>query len=380
MADNIVGGLFGIAPEQLMQQRQATDMANAYRYAQLDPLQRANMSIYQGSAGLGRIAGGLLGGDPELERISQIKQLSSQFDLTTPQGARDFGRAIQPFAPNEAMMAAARADEMEKSGLGLQKTRADIQRTESTIAKEEISASQEEKLRAELSALPPNATEQQVISVVTKYGSPDKILQVLQRSQDAKLRRAEIAATKGVAPSKPLGASLQKSEDKDLEAIDTYTAQSEALGPSILNLTPDAKGVRKLNLSPVNNAKYMAQNAIGNSTDESRAYEALKSAVDTAVNLQVSAEKGVQTDKDVLRFANALVAAYGRNDSEASLQALKRYNGAIEKAKERTSSRIDQRRTSQNVEPLFGAQAPKQPSAEKKTRTLKSGLVVTIED
>jgi hypothetical protein len=85
-----------------------------------------------------------------------------------------------------------------------------------------------------------------------------------------------------------------------------------------------------------------------------------------------------------LRFANALVAAYGRNDSEASLQALKRYNQAIETAKNRTTSRIDQRRTSQNVEPLFGGQAqkqsPSQPATEKRTRTLKSGLVVTIED
>ena len=384
MADNIVGGLFGVDPQQLMQQRQATDMSNAFRYAQLAPLEQAKMSIYQGSAGLARGVGGLLGGDPELERISKIKQLSSQFDLTSPTGMRDFARSLQPIAPNEAMTAAKRADEMETSGLGRQKTQLDIQRTEGTIAKEALSASQEEKLRAELSALPPNATEQDIISIVTKYGSPDKILQVLQRSQDAKLRRAEIAATKGAAPSKPLSASLQKSEDKDLEAIDTYTAQAEALGPSIQNLTPDAKGVRKLNLSPVNNAKYMAQNAVGNSTEESRAYEALKSAVDTAVNLQVSAEKGVQTDKDVLRFANALVAAYGRNDSEASLQALKRYNEAIVKAKDRTASRIDQRRTSQKVEPLFGGQAPAQPTTQpstpKKTRTLKSGLVVTIED
>jgi hypothetical protein len=196
-----------------------------------------------------------------------------------------------------------------------------------------------------------------------------------------------MASTRAAAPekpAKPLGASLQKSEDKDLESIDSYTAQAEALAPSIANLTPNAEGVRKLNLSPVNNAKYMAQNALGRSTDESRAYEGLKSAVDTAVNLQVSAEKGVQTDKDVLRFANALVAAYGRNDSEASLQALKRYNQAIETAKTRTTSRIDQRRTSQNVEPLFGGQAakqsPTQPATEKKTRTLKSGLVVTIED
>lgn len=373
MADNIVGSLFGVDPQQLAQQRQATDFANAYRVAQLDPLEQAKMSIYQGGAGLARGVQGLLGGDPEMEKASKIQQLAGQFDLSTPEGAREFGRALQPFAPTESMKALTKADNMEQMRLTRQKTQGDI-------TKAELSASQEEKLRAELSALPANASEQDVISVVTKYGSPDKILQVLQRSQDAKLRRAEIAATKGAAPSKPLGASLQKSEDKDLEAIDTYTAQIEALAPSITNLTPNAEGVRKLNLSPVNNAKYIAQNAIGRSTDESRAYEGLKSAVDTAVNLQVSAEKGVQTDKDVLRFANALVAAYGRNDSEASLQALKRYNQAIETAKTRTTNRIDQRRTSQNVEPLFGNQPPKQPTAEKKTRTLKSGLVVTIED
>jgi hypothetical protein len=308
-----------------------------------------------------------------MERMSQIKQLSSQFDLTKSEGLRSFAQALQPFAPQEAMMAAARADEVEKSGLGLQKTRSDM-------AKAELSAANEEKLRKELAALPPEATDEQIINVVTKYGSPDKILQVLQRSQDAKLRRAEIAATKGTAPSKPLGASLQKSEDKDLEAIDTYTAQSEALKPSITNLTPNSEGVRKLELGPAKNAKYIAQNALGNSTPESRAYEGLKSAVDTAVNLQVSAEKGVQTDKDVLRFANALIAAYGRNDTQATLEALNRYNDAIEKAKTRTTQRIDQRRTSQNVEPLFGNQPPKQTTAEKKTRTLRSGVVVTIED
>jgi hypothetical protein len=113
MADNIVGGLFGIDPQQLMRQRQATDTANAYRFAQLDPMQRAQMAIYQGSAGLGRAVGGLLGGDPELEKVSAIKQLSSQFDLASPIGMRDFARSLQSQFPQEAMMAARRADEME---------------------------------------------------------------------------------------------------------------------------------------------------------------------------------------------------------------------------------------------------------------------------
>jgi len=381
----IVGSLFGVSPEQLMRQRQATDASNAFRYAQLDPLQQAQMSIYQGGAGLGRAVGGLLGGDAELERVSKIKQLSSQFDLTTAQGARQFAQALQPFAPQEAMMAVREADRIEQAGLGRQKTAADIQRTESLVAKEELSAAQEERLRKELSALPPGATEQQILSVVTKYGSPDKILQVLTQSQDRRARIAAAAAGRTEAPPKPLSASLQKSEDKDIEAIDTYLAQGEALKPSILNLTPDAKGVRTLELGPAKNAKYIAQNALGNSTPESRAYEALKSAVDTAVNLQVSAEKGVQTDKDVLRFANALIAAYGRNDTNATLEALKRYNESLEKAKTRTEARVDQRRVSQKVEPLFGGQqrpAPTQPEkpATAKTRTLKSGVVVTIED
>jgi hypothetical protein len=120
----IVGSLFGVSPEQLMRQRQATDTANAFRFAQLDPLQQAQMSIYQGGAGIGRAAQGLLGGDPELERVSKIKQLSSQFDLTTPDGARQFARALQPFAPQEAMMAAQEADRMDVSRATVtQKTR-----------------------------------------------------------------------------------------------------------------------------------------------------------------------------------------------------------------------------------------------------------------
>jgi hypothetical protein len=136
----IVGSLFGVSPEQLMRQRQATDASNAFRFAQLDPLQRANMAIYQGGAGLGRAAQGLLGGDPELERVSKIKQLSSQFDLSTPQGARQFAQALQPFAPNEAMMAVREADRMEQAGLGRQKTAA-----ETTLAEARTEAALREK-------------------------------------------------------------------------------------------------------------------------------------------------------------------------------------------------------------------------------------------
>lgn len=113
MADNIVGGLFGVDPAALQQQRQIADQNQAYRYANLDPMQQAKYLQATGAAGLARNVGGLLGlEDPELAKVSKIKTLSSQFDLTSPTGMRDFARALQSQFPQEAMMAAKRADEM----------------------------------------------------------------------------------------------------------------------------------------------------------------------------------------------------------------------------------------------------------------------------
>jgi transcriptional regulator with XRE-family HTH domain len=205
----IVGGLFGVSPEQLMRQRQTTDANNAFRFAQLSPMERAQMSIYQGGAGLGRGISGLLGGDPELERVSQIKQLSSQFDLTTPQGARQFAQALQPFAPNEAMMAVREADRMEQAGLTRQKTAADIGVTQ---RKE----SQEERLRAELAALPPTATAADRIAVVSKYGNPDVILRTLQASEDrqAALEQRRITADATRAQREETRSAKEMREDE----------------------------------------------------------------------------------------------------------------------------------------------------------------------
>ena len=87
------------------------------------------------------------------------------------------------------------------------------------------------------------------------------------------------------------------------------------------------------------------------SSEKSRAYEELKSAIDTAVNIKVSDEKGVQTDADVLRQAKALIAAGGGNDSEVTRQALVRFRDAVQKDKENKMKLIESRRKSQGVEP-----------------------------
>ena len=157
------------------------------------------------------------------------------------------------------------------------------------------------------------------------------------------------------AKNKPLPASLQKSEDEDLQAINSYKATQKELFSPIKALTPDPVTKKPmLVLGPVQNLRYQAANLTGDSTEASRAYADLQSSVKNAVNLKVSAEKGVQTDKDVLRFAEALIAASGKNDTKATLEALKKFNESIATAQENTVKLIEQRRKSQGVSPLFG--------------------------
>jgi hypothetical protein len=149
MAD-IVNSLFGIDPAALQQQRAAADSANAFRFAQLDPLQRANMAIYQGSAGLGRGVSQLLGGDEQLNRATQVRQLASQFDMTSADGLRQFAQAVAKFAPDVAQQAIKRSDEIVTTGL---KQAESIATTQAKLKEKTLPTSSLGKLITEKEAL-----------------------------------------------------------------------------------------------------------------------------------------------------------------------------------------------------------------------------------
>ena len=180
----IVSNLFGIDPAALQQQRQVLDSNQAFRFAQLDPLQRANMAIYQGSAGIGRGINQLLGGDEQLNRATQVRQLASQFDMGTSAGLREFAKTVSPFAPDVGIKASTLADEKDKTNLGLTATqqKIDIESSRQALDKE---------YKAELAALGPNPTEAQLIAIAAKYASPDALL---RSQQDAANRRALLTA------------------------------------------------------------------------------------------------------------------------------------------------------------------------------------------
>ena len=250
MADNIVGGLFGVSPEMYRRATQERDYAQAMGAGRMAATPGTMMSpslapIYAEAAQSGQLigkgVGALLGAqDPELQRITQIQQLSSQFDLTSPEGMRDFAQALQPIAPNESMMAAKRADEMMQSSLTRQKTAADIGVTQ---RKE----SQEERLRAELAALPPTATNADRIAVVSRYGNPDVILRTLQASEDRQAALEQRKATAGLAAAtreetrsaKEMAADEKRQEKLDKQAQSANAAIAGA--DRIINEVGEAK-------------------------------------------------------------------------------------------------------------------------------------------
>jgi len=420
MASEILG-LF-TSPEDYQMRQQQAQQNRALQFAQLNPFEKASYGIYQGAGQLGQATGSLFGmQDPQLQKISMRKQMltgaggNPRINLNDPASMLRAAEIAQQFDPEFAQGLVVAANDLAKN-------MADMRSKTATAAKTELSIAQEESLRKELATLGANPTNEQVLAVVSKYGSPEKILGVLQVAQTAAtqresrkeetqlkieekrdLEREKIQAKKEAAeaeaerkrqaaieaaknqkerdaannqarldrldaekrataqykaladslkPPKSLSAGLQKDEVKDLENIDKYDAQIKALEGPINNLTINPKtGKSTLDLGLGKNFWNTLVNKYGSSTDQSRAYEELKSAIDTAVNIKVSAEKGVQTDADVLRQAKALIAAGGENDTAATRQALVRFRDAIKTDKEKTGKIIESRRKSQGVEP-----------------------------
>ena len=379
--DSIVGGLFGMTPEQYEMNLRKQEQATGVQLAQLTPFQQAQAGLYSSGAQLGRGLGGLMGvEDPQLKIISTRNALARQFDLNTPQGFAQYGQALQQAGDIEGGIQASRLS--QELGLASAKTR-----------KETMAIEQEEKLRSELVALGPNATQADVLRTVTKYGSPDKILasleasnraseanatrlQVAEANNNARIEAARIAGAtaqqiaqmrndfnlqtldlkRSLLANKPLPPSLQKEEDNDFKLIDNLKTQVTSLEPAIASLTIDPETKKApLELGPINNRRYELANATGSSTPESRAYANLERAVQNATNLKTDAAKGVQTDKDVLRFANELIAAYGKNDTKTTLESLTNFVNAAKTAQAKTLDSVERRRASQGVVP-YGAQ------------------------
>jgi hypothetical protein len=185
MAENIVGSLFGLTPEMYGEQQRTGALAEGIRLAQLDPAARGAAMTYAGARGLGNAIGGAFGiEDPQLKMISARNTIAQQIDQTNPESIMKGAQMLAQAGDNQGAMALAQYARQAQSEMALmQQRQAAGQASLATAAKTQLSIKQEEELRSELSKLGPNATQDQVIGVLTKYGPPEKVLAALTAAQ-----------------------------------------------------------------------------------------------------------------------------------------------------------------------------------------------------
>jgi hypothetical protein len=204
----VMNSLFGVTPESLMAQREAALSQQAQQFAQLSPMQAAQAGFYTAGNRLAGAAGGLLGAqDPEMAKAAALQGILKGADTTSPEGLATLAKTLsgQGFGA-QAMQVMDQARQAQLRAAQTGKAVAEQRKVELTTA-------QEEKLRAELAALGPDATEEQYLQVVRKYGDPDKIMTSIQTTQGrqdtnaARVEAARIAAENRLEVARQQGAT-----------------------------------------------------------------------------------------------------------------------------------------------------------------------------
>ena len=273
----IVEGLFGLTPEMYGQQQRTSALSEGIQLAQLDPAARGQAMIYAGARGLGNALGGALGAeDPQLKLISARNTIAKQIDQTNPESIMKGAQMLSQMGDQQGAMALAQYARQAQSEMALaQQRRASEQSSLATAAKTQLSVKQEEDLRSELSKLGPDATQDQVIGVLTKYGPPEKVLAALTAAQsrteatqartagleaanvakteaaktaaDAALERAKVAADAKIEAARERGATAmqiaQMQTDARRDIAQLAASMKEAASAELL--TPKEKQKRE---------------------------------------------------------------------------------------------------------------------------------------
>lgn len=99
MAQDIVGGLFGITPEMYQQNKQQQQMAEAIKMGSLTPEQFVGTQAYRGGQAAGNVLGGLMGvEDPQLQAIRGAQSVVSKYDINTSAGLKSITQELQQLA------------------------------------------------------------------------------------------------------------------------------------------------------------------------------------------------------------------------------------------------------------------------------------------
>jgi hypothetical protein len=221
---------------------------------------------YAGARGLGGAIGGAMGiEDPQLKLISTRNSIAQQIDQSDPESILKGAQMLAQMGDQQGAMALAQYARQAQSEMAqTQQRRAAEQSSLATAAKTQLSIDQETKLRDELSKLPQGATQEDVLAVLTKYGSPDRVIAALTASaskteatqartatseaaNQAKIEAATIAAQSRIDAAQAAGATrlqiaqLQTDARRDIAQLAASLKESA----SAELLTPKEKQKRE---------------------------------------------------------------------------------------------------------------------------------------
>lgn len=245
MAQDMLGitqSLFGVAPTF------QSDFAGALpAFKGMSATDIGTAAAYAGGKQLGR---GLMGAagieDPEMASANRAKQIAAQLQqqgvsMQSSQGMKMLAQKLSEAGDFKAAQAASAL------GANFEEREASIGLKQAQTAKLELAAKQEEQLRKELQALGPNASEQELMAVLQKYGSPDKVIAALQSSQNKQAQlqqQRELSQERIAIQREGLGLRQQAAEEKRTEKQEKKTAAADAAianADRVINEVKDAK-------------------------------------------------------------------------------------------------------------------------------------------
>lgn len=306
MAQSIVGGLFGVDPMQLMQQRQQQEEKVAFAQAQLDPMQAVQYGAIRTGQQLGNAFSGLMGvQDPQLQAAAEVKQLVSQFDTSSSVGLEGLFKELS-----------ARGNPLATQ-VGQQLLKVREKEAELGLIGARTTAALREKL-----GTPENQAEQVILNQLkAKYGEVEGSLMFNDMKQTQAVKRAKASAA---------GPTIIRDSGRISETVksfqDTTKPYTQAVDATEDVLTQLKEAIKTNNPTAFSAARTKFARALGDSTLSRRDIEAAGGdpslagrIVDTTSTL-FTGTPSIDTMRDLARATQLLQNAAKKKRDQITLQ------------------------------------------------------------
>jgi hypothetical protein len=296
MADNsIVQGLFGIDPTQYMQQQANYQNTQAQDFASMSGAQQGQYGMFRGGQMAGQAAAGMMGGqDPVLAKATDLKNVLSQFDTTTPDGLKQAAaELLRRGHPEQAQMAVEHAQNMQ-------------------VKQATIYQKSGENLNSLISS--------------GKY-TPESVALYGQTRDPSKL----VLIDKGLT-----GKSLDKVAEAE-QNIANLSATNIDIDTWMSKVDPKAEGGPKVTFGPLSSAGHLVSGLAGNPTDNALSQDSLRRFIAREANDILVAAKGTQTEGDAKRAYEQIMSGLDKNSNAGVYNALE----DLKKAKGKTINGLE---------------------------------------